>query len=327
MVANELIAMLRHSQEALPQDASAGMSHGLLMTLWWAAKAVLRDDLAGRLSTARAMMDAVRRYEANDQYPRALFWLQGELAMEIARAASDALDRAPVEQVRLARELGADSAAAQSQASNLLTNAIDENLDSATVAFERAEATGVVAPLVEPYTDAQMAELHGGALYAKGDEASARKAYARALDKFIEAGEPVEQVVVFAKIVAHWASLRIAEGACKEGAHVVPDRAWEDSWARLSNTPYDVCRLAKPGYGVEQPVPLASIEPLIKHAVMGCPPPPGPDETKQMKRGDAFKKRIALIDCQRNKVDLMAGSLPSAEAMDAEITQALDTVR
>jgi hypothetical protein len=85
---------------------------------------------------ARAMMEAVRRYEVNDQHPRALFVLQGKLAMEIACAASDALDRTPAEQIRLARELGAGSAAVQSQARKLLSDAIVENLDVAIVAFE-----------------------------------------------------------------------------------------------------------------------------------------------------------------------------------------------
>jgi hypothetical protein len=245
--------------------------------------------------------------------------------MEIARAASEALDQTPAEQIRLAPELGADSAAVQSQARKLLTEAIDENLDVAIIAFENAEATSALAPLVEPVSDVDVVGLLGDAWYAKGDDTSARKAYARALDKFVEAGEPVEQVFAVADTVARWASLRIGAGACVMDA--LPDRAWEDSWARLGGAPHDVCRLAKQDGGAEQPTPLASIEKLIKDAVMGCPLPPKPDEKKQLAPPAAFKKRVALIDCQRVKGagDLYARSLLSAEAVDAEIVRALGT--
>ena len=326
-VAGRLMAILRNVQQLLPPDAPAQMQHNTWEFLWLALRAgVPRDDLLGRLSMARAMLEAVRRNQVNDSHPRVLFVLQGKLATEIARAAFEALGRPPEEKTRLARELGAGEDQARSQPDPTLLAAIDRNLNAAAVAFENAEATTGLAPLVEPISDVEVLGLLGDAWYAGGNELAARKAYARAMDKFVDAGEPLEQVFAMADTLARWSSLRIGAGACEKDAPADP--AWEDRWTRLGEAPHDVCRLAGPGADAAHPVILAGIEQLIGEAVRGCPLPPGPQDQTGGWRG-GFKRRVTLIDCQRGKGagDPLARLRLSAEAVDAEIVRALGKPR
>jgi hypothetical protein len=145
----------------LSPAAPALQGHRALYLLAFMRSSVPRNDLAGRPSTARALMDAVRFYELGDLHPRDLFDLQGSLAFDIARVAADALDEAPQEQPALARALGRDGASAQPAVAEFLKETIDLNLAAAQVAFENAAATTVPASPFEPVADVEVPGLLG----------------------------------------------------------------------------------------------------------------------------------------------------------------------
>jgi hypothetical protein len=323
ITAARLLALLRNTQ-ALPPDARTVMQHGVLHLLWEAMQAgVPRGDAAGHLMFGRALMDAIRAAEVNDPHPRALFMLEGRLAMDLARTAFAALDRRPpdpAEQDRLAQLLESDDVAAQSRPAMLLADAVDRNFSAAAVAFENAYATSTEAPLVEPVSDVEALGRLGDSWYAAGGTALARAAYALSIARFIETNEPVEQVIAAADNLAHWGSLLIDLGACGPDAPHA-DANWTAAWTQMGAPAPDVCRLGKPDNDAAT-TPLAGLRGLIGQAMAQCftlaPADSGGNPFAP------YRRRLDMLDCYaRRATDPSARMALSAQAINDELARAL----
>jgi len=321
LIAGRLDEVLQDALRAIPSEASAP-SHQVLMMLWQAATVgVPQDDLSGRMSIARALINAVRLYLTSDQHPRVLFWLQGKLAMEVARVIGDALEGQPENRTAMALALGAAPAEARVSPDLMLKRIRLLNFNAAVVAFENAVATPPLAPLVEPVTDVGVLGLLGDARYVMNQPMQADQAYARALDRFVDDGEPIEQVPTVASILTRWAGSRIGEGACQKDA--LPDPAWDARWATLGDLPYDICR-TDGSRAAAQPVGLPTVRQLLSGALAACLPP-SPDETHRLLATTDFRERFHQLDCLNEHVmhDVSVELQLTAEKLDDEIVRAL----
>jgi hypothetical protein len=327
-VAAQLEALLRSAQAALPPEPTTLMQHEFLELFWRAMEsAVPRDDLAGRLSLGRSLLEMVRRYEVDDPHPRALFVLEGRIATGMALALFQALDAKPANperQARLAAAVGPDDAIGQTEPSMILATAVDTHLRSAAIAFQNASATTPAAVLVEPVSNAEIFGLMGDAWYAEGLMLFARTAYLRAVDSFIEAGEPVEQVPAAAAALARWAVVLKELGGCAPDAK--PDRDWIARWAQLGDSAPDYCDWGKPADPAATAPVLATIRGLIGRTVKECEADPVAQKPEMPR--DYFadvRRRFAFIDCAARKGanDPAVHMQLSAEAINAEIARAL----
>jgi hypothetical protein len=271
-------------------------------------------------------MAAIRSAEVNDPHPRALFVLEGTLAMEIAHASFDAIDRKPSrdQQALWAHELESEEVYAQSKPSMILAAAIDRNFITSAVAFQNASGTTATAALVEPISDVLVLRLLGDTWYAAGQPAPARNAYAQSVEKFIEANEPVEGVVEVTDTLSRWATVLIETGGC--GKDASPDPIWAEKWSRLGDAAPDVCRLIQPEDGSRKPL-LPTMIKLIRRRLTDCSVAPVPPVSDKDLFGP-LRHRWEMLECYDRKVLIDPESLPlSAEAIDAEIGRALAGVR
>jgi hypothetical protein len=300
--ARRLSQILADAQAKLPPDAPPIWRHQALQLLWRAMRAgVPRDALADRLALAGAVLRVVRAEEVGDPEPRALFVLDGELSLEFGRAAFEAIDRPTAEKIALARGLAPGSAQATLSPDSVLTAAAGKAQNEMIVAFENAVVTKALAPLIEPVPDVFVFRLLGDAWYIAGQEVAARDAYRRAVDGFLEAGEPVEQFLPAAVVLGLWANLRINAGACQPGAPA--DRAWEDRWPQVSDPLVNVCTLTGATGGGAPPAPSPGINDLVRKALMDCATPTPAAAVPAGLRDDrsAIKSRLALLDCHETK--------------------------
>ncbi len=342
IVAGQLRAILDDAIKMMPPDAPSLMHHQILSGLHSAMEiGVPRQDLAGRLSLAQAMTEAIRLYLAKDQHPQTLFLLRGKLAMEVVRVVLAVFDHGRDEQVRLARMLSADEAEARAHPEKILAATIFGNYSAAAVAFENAEATTALAPLVEPVSDVELLQQLGDVWLARGQDTAARATYARAVDRFIENGEPVEQVLKVSSTLARWASMRIAAGECRSKApdqhqpdqhqpnQDQPDQEWEDSWARLGGPPHDVCQLLSADAPSGPPALLANVRQIVRDGVTACARFFRPASEQQQSIAVKMRGRFDRLDCLDSFVtrNAAAGSQLSAKAVDAEIMRALSGQR
>jgi hypothetical protein len=295
-----LSQILTDAQTKLPADAPPIWRHQALQLLWRAMRAgVPRDALADRLALAGDMLRVVRAEEVDDPEPRALFVLDGALSLEFGRAAFEAIDRPTAEKIALARSLAPAGAQASSSPDSVLTLAAAKAENEMIVAFENATTTKALAPLIEPVPDVFVFRLLGEAWYIAGQEEAARDAYRRAVDGFLEAGEPVEQFLPAAVVLGLWANLRINAGVCRPGAPA--DRAWDDRWTQLSDPLVNVCTLAVATEAGAPPTLSPGINDLVRKALTDCATlapvaPPGLGDDRS-----AIKSRLALRDCHETK--------------------------
>jgi hypothetical protein len=301
------------------------VQHQVLSDFWLAMRAgVPRDELADRLTLDRELMKVIRRTELNDPHPRALFILEGNVAMEMSRAALESLgpkvdDSA---RVQLASELEPDDVYAESHPSMKLIFSAYHNLSAATVAFENASGTTGSARLVEPtISEVEMLRQLGDARYASGNPASALTAYAHAVDKFIESSEPVDEVPPLTDALIRWANILIEQG-CGTDQH--PDPVWVEKWNRLGDTPPNVCRLTKPGDSTEKPL-LPTIQKMIRLSLTGCKvsavAPDAEEDWTDWVAGST--RRLKMLECLDQEVADNQKPWPPAETVDGEIRQAL----
>jgi hypothetical protein len=325
--AERLKELLTHSQGLLSSKVPALMQHQNLNGFWLAMRAgVPRSDIAGRLSLSRPLMAAIRKAEVNDAHPRALFVLEGKLAMEIAHASFDAVDRKPNDalQAPWAHELESDEVYTQSKPSMILAAAIDRNIMTSSVAFENASGTTASAPLVEPISDVEVLRLLGDTYYAVGQTAPARIAYAQSVEKFIEANEPVEGVIEVTDTLSRWATVLIETGGC--GKDASPDPIWAEKWSRLGDAAPDVCRLIQLDDGTQKPL-LATMQKLIRRRLTDCNVAPVPPAAEKDWIA-SFRHRWEMLECYDRKALIDPQTLPlSAETIDAEIGNALAGLR
>jgi len=244
------------------------------------------DDLSDRISTARKIIRAIDDYLPYDPNPRWLFLNQGELSMDLAWAAHDAL-ALPSEKKFSAlcdfninfddkkpctfHDLEFDSETAnkdQDSALNAkLQTEIAHDLRSARVGFENALHTKTPAPLVEPSSDIDPLTRLGDALLAVGDVSGAQDAYARAVDVFSNDYEPLNDLVLLARATAHWATSRAANHGCDHNM-TEDDGTWEKHWGRLGA--HDICAFDRPEDKGDRASLIHLIYPLVADAVNEC---------------------------------------------------------
>jgi hypothetical protein len=298
--ARRLSELLAEAQRKLPRDAPPIWRHQVLQLLWRAMRAGLpRDALADRLSLAGEMLTAVREAEKNDPEPRALFVLEGALSLELSRAAFQAVDRQPAEKIALARSLATSGSRASLPPDEVLTATAVNARNEAIVAFENATVTKALAPLIEPVPDVFVFRLLGDAWYVAGQEDAARYSYQIAIDRFLEAGEPVEQFLPAAVVLGLWANLRIDAGACQPGAPT--DRTWDDRWTQLSDPPVKVCTLTASAASAEPPALLPGINDLVRNALMDCAQASAALAAAPRDDRGPIKARLDLLDCHATK--------------------------
>jgi len=167
------------------------------------------------------------------------------------------------------------------------------------VAYENAVVTKALAPLIEPVPDVFVYRLLGDAWYVAGQEVAARDAYRRAVDAFLEAGEPVEQFLPVAVVLGLWANLRINAGACQPGAPA--DRTWDDRWTQVSDPLVNVCTLTGATEGGAPPALSPGINDLVRKALMDCATPAAGVPAGVHDDRSAIKSRLALLDCHATK--------------------------
>jgi hypothetical protein len=298
--AGRLRQILTDAQTKLPPDAPPIWRHQALQLLWRAMRAgVLRDALADRLALASDMLRVVRAEEVDDPEPRALFVLDGALSLEFGRAAFEAIDRPAAEKIALARSLVPGGPQASLSPDSVLTVAAGRAQNEMIVAYENAVVTKALAPLIEPVPDVFVYRLLGDAWYVAGQEVAARDAYRRAVDAFLEAGEPVEQFLPVAVVLGLWANLRINAGACQPGAPA--DRTWDDRWTQVSDPLVNVCTLTGATEGGAPPALSPGINDLVRKALMDCATPAAGVPAGVHDDRSAIKSRLALLDCHATK--------------------------
>ena len=225
------------------------------MNIWYAVEmAVPPSDSEARLALANAMNDAIDAYLVNDAHPRWLFFAKGKAQVEIMIAKS-----------RLKRP-----------------EDLDKHFLKALAAFQNAETTTALSQL-EPVSDVEIDEQIGDLYYGWGWIGPARSAYTRALDRFVAAEEPTDQVLSATNVLAKLASLRIASGACKDGSP--PDPEWDARWSRLGGV-HDMCKLLH-----DDEKPTSNVERLATTALHECLARTAGGD------GDGAERRIAFLEC------------------------------
>ncbi len=322
--AEPLAAILQHTKDLLPPGGHLQNEEHFVLEL---LRRLLRvatpiDDPLGRLLVGRKMKQTIDIYLLTDRHPRLLFLTQGKLAMDLAWAAHDALALTSAEK----RAALKDALQAEQPFDDLdatLRWKIVDDLASARVAFENAAVTDSEGKLVEPSSDIGPLVLLGDALLAAGDISGAESAYMRAVDAFAEGDEEASQLTEFAGVVARWAALRVANGACATSA--VTDPSWEQHWARLGGGPHDICAFDKVDKAATQPSILAMIRPIVADAIERCVPKTGLPSSWQSDPAQLF----ALVDCLHSarpdvQRALEARITHSAAAVDSAIERALN---
>jgi hypothetical protein len=242
----ELEALIAQARKALPPDAHMQNPHQALDLLFAAMRAgIPRDDIQARLHVGKLLLDATHQNETRDSHPRALFMLEGKLAMEMGGAAFRALpDPDPRIIAELADGPSPDAHKTDAEPEQILLNAYYQNIFTAAIAFQNASDTTGLQSLLEPVSEIEALTLLGDARYAANQTDSASAEYRHAGEKFIADDEPVEEVLPVIGTLARWTFLQADTGRCNPGA--APDPAWMAWWARLGETPPDACQLVKP---------------------------------------------------------------------------------
>jgi len=167
----------------------------------------------------------------------------------------------------------------------------DKRVMQARADFENAAVSDTVAPLVEPAPDIEPLTLLGNVQFV-GADPGAFETYARAVDAFIEADAPVDQVLALANAVTHLAVLQIAGGACRAGASAgAPDARWQ----RRGFAPKDLCALAAANEAVTAPGLLQLVRPLVAPAIARCVALLPSSSVIAM--GSGIRERFAVLDC------------------------------
>ena len=323
-LAAQIAQVLDGARKALPEHPTGDPMHAIVAAFWSAMRAGIHsDDFGGRVKLDRKLLDMIHAYQAADPAPRQLDMLEGQVETDIGNAVIDALQDGPAQQAELAGWLGAAPSDSPARKAELLDEAFGDSRNEAIIAFENGQATHAV-PLTDP-PDIDMLGMLGDARLLFGQGGGAQAAYANAVDAFIDANEPVEQLPALADIFARWASQRIMAGACLPGAP--PDDAWQDRWSRLGFAAPDICSLqhnaASPA-NVEA-ANLPRLAALMHGEMTRCPGPGGPSELKPLSVLALAAARMHFVAChdgtQAKRRFIALGQ--SARSLDAELTQAL----
>ncbi len=115
---------------------------------------------------------------------------------------------------------------------------------AAAVAFDNAANTRPAASLVEDSSELKPRVMMGDAWLGAGELTRAKTAYVGAVRAFIDQDEPARDLVWLAGAAARWASLLVAQGACKNGSE---PGEWHRLWEQLgANSRADPCALKAP---------------------------------------------------------------------------------
>ena len=241
-IAADVMAMLKTLPGTLPPRPTQQASHGTLEGLVRLYEAgIPASDGVTRIAVAREIMRTIDLYLASDPWPRGLFLLRGRMAMAMAHAEFDAFGLAPAARRAALAAAGTDVAAPGFDEFRGLVNEFIQRSSQARVDFENALVAGTAAPLVDPPREIEAWTRLGDAQLLSGNPHGAAQTYGRAVDAFVDADAPVDEVIDLAKAIARLAVLHAASGACRTPAPLAPADA---AWRRRGFTPGDLCKLA-----------------------------------------------------------------------------------
>lgn len=317
-LAETLPGILKHIQELLPASGRLQSEEHVLLELYrrLLVASVPREDGGRHLAIGVDLAKAIDAYLLTDRHPRLLFLIQGNLAMDMARAAHTAVTMRSAEKSAASQLMGGASEPAV-----MFQQTIADNLGAAQVAFANAVANESEGELLEPSPNIQPLTWSGDALLLAGDIQGATRAYMRAVDAFIDDDEDASELIPFAEAVGRWAILSKARGACKSGA--VPDVSWEERWAHLGGGAHDVCAFDRPDRLTNIP---ALIGPIVADLLDRC-----------LRKVDGTSdwqadqdRRFALVDCLNDRSEPVRGirePLLQSAATNSAIERALSQRR
>ena len=289
-IASGIRIMLGHVKDWMPPKASMTAEHNLLELLLRVLEAgVPREDVVARYTTAQAMSRVIDDYLPTDGHQRKLFMLHGRLAMIMASAVQDTFSMPATEKAAVLKPAGADPASVAVASDADLRTELFKRMEQAHEDFENAVESDTVAVLIEPVPDIEPLTLLGDIQFAMGEPA-ARATYERAVDAFIEADAPVDQLIALASAVTRLTVLQIAGGACRTGA---PTAATDPRWQTRAFAPKDLCALAAANEPVAVPGLLQLVRPLVAPAIATCVARLSPSPTAAF----SVRERFALLDC------------------------------
>lgn len=319
--AGPLVDLMRKLKAELPVHPAGAPGHLMVTDLWNIMHATLpRSDLEGRIRSEIQLLNMILGYIETDPNPRAFDIIAGEAAMDTCDAIIAALDRPEAEQHRIAFLFGAKDSTPADETRQVLLYAYDNYTNAARVLLENARATPAL-PLID-LPDADTLSLLGNAYLMAGAPYLAAQSYKGVVDAFVLANEPVDQFPATADALARWASLRIAQGACRPGG--LPDTAWTSAWQGLGTDAPGVCKTPpdKPGQG-RGPANLPSLRALVTAELQRCPGPDTLDGTA-LDNATRWTRLVACSDSAKARARFVQGREP-ADQIDAELTQALAT--
>ena len=271
-----LLTILRDLPATLPIGGDQTQAHQVLAQAESLAPLVFRDSaLAARYLVARQIARLSERYAEADRAPHLTFLTRGraELDMELMIAQARALDM--VAQQRLVDSVVGGPAHSVTASPVLFDAVTNTTLNAALVAFENAEHTQVVAPLVEGDSRLEPLVLEGDTLFAANLAEAAADRYARAVQTFTEEDEPDIELPWLARAGARWSALLLNGHSCGDGPET--DSTWDQTLARMGATPgADLCALRQdmpltPAQTAQFGL-LSAVYPLVNASLVECLP-------------------------------------------------------
>jgi len=176
--------------------------------------AVPGDAVAARYRSSLALMRIIEAYLPTDATPRRLLALRGNVATEIAADAIDALALPDRARRALLKDAGIDVSDPRFDSTAPFQQILQDRLIEARVDFENA-LSAVASPVIgEAALDVELGTRLGDASLLLGDGQAAREGYTRAIDAFLSAESPVDQLMPLAATVARLATLDRLNGVC-----------------------------------------------------------------------------------------------------------------
>jgi hypothetical protein len=276
--------------QVLPPRASQRDAQAILEYIAAFERLVIPGDaLAARYRASLALMRSIESYLPTDATPRHLFTLRGQVATEIAADAIDALALPDPARRALLRDAGVDVSDPRFDSTLLFKAILQNRLLEARVDFQNALAASASAVIGEGALDVELGTRLGDASLSLGDLQGAREGYIRAIDAFLAAESPVDQLMPLADAAARLATLDRRTGVCARNA--APTDIAVSSIGRLGITLADWCSLGDAATGA-RPGLVGILAALVKPSMKAC------DEL--LVPSDAPYRAFRWVDCVRN---------------------------
>jgi hypothetical protein len=275
-------------------------------------------DVVTRYSVALEISNVIDRYLPTDQHPRTLFALRGQLALAMAHAAGDALELPAAAKRAALFAAGVDIAAPGFDADRELHAEQVKRLMQGRADLQNALVADTLAPLVEPRRELEILMRLGDVLLILGEPIGALDAYGRAVDAFVDADAPVDQVFELANAVGRLAVLRSAMGECRRAPVAA---AAERGAQRRGFAMIDLCALTSAGAPL--PALFQVIRPLLAPVLSCTGMPLGFDSPDYGRDALALQGCLQMRSANDPRVASPFVAAHSGASLDADIERAL----